>query len=61
MLIFRPVCSWRGYWGAPATVKKELSGNALDWIERAPGDYQRLQARYRAQGMGVVPEEFAGS
>lgn len=40
--------------GAPATVKKELSGSALAWIERAAGDYQRMQARYRAQGIGVA-------
>ncbi|MDX1688998.1 MAG: gamma carbonic anhydrase family protein [Candidatus Promineifilaceae bacterium] len=47
--------------GAPATVKKELAGSALEWIRRAPGDYQALQARYRAQGIGLVPEAFAGS
>ena len=47
--------------GAPATVKKELGGSALEWIERAPGDYQELQARYRAQGVGRVPEEFTRS
>ena len=47
--------------GAPATVKKELSGSALEWIERAPDDYQQMQARYRAQGVGVVPADFAGS
>ncbi len=37
--------------GVPASVKKELSGSALGWIERASGDYQALQARYRAQGI----------
>jgi carbonic anhydrase/acetyltransferase-like protein (isoleucine patch superfamily) len=37
--------------GAPAEVKKELSGSALQWIGRAAGDYQQMQARYRAQGM----------
>lgn len=35
--------------GAPAQVKKELSGSALEWIGRAARDYQRMQARYRAQ------------
>lgn len=45
--------------GAPATVKKELSGSALEWIQRAPDDYQGMHARYRAQGIGVVPDEFA--
>jgi carbonic anhydrase/acetyltransferase-like protein (isoleucine patch superfamily) len=38
--------------GVPAEVKKELSGTALSWIGRASADYQRLQARYRAQGVG---------
>lgn len=37
--------------GAPAQVKKELSGSALDWIGRAAQDYQRMQARYRALGI----------
>jgi carbonic anhydrase/acetyltransferase-like protein (isoleucine patch superfamily) len=39
--------------GVPASVKKELSGEALAWIGRAPGDYQQLQARYRALGIGL--------
>ncbi|MDX1664064.1 MAG: gamma carbonic anhydrase family protein [Candidatus Promineifilaceae bacterium] len=39
--------------GAPATVKKELGGSALAWIGRAAGDYQELQARYRALGIGL--------
>jgi carbonic anhydrase/acetyltransferase-like protein (isoleucine patch superfamily) len=38
--------------GVPAEVKKELSGTALSWIGRASADYQRIQARYRAQGVG---------
>jgi carbonic anhydrase/acetyltransferase-like protein (isoleucine patch superfamily) len=38
--------------GVPAEVKKELSGTALNWIGRASADYQRLQARYRVQGVG---------
>lgn len=40
--------------GAPAQVKKELSGSALEWTGRAATDYQRIQARYRAQGIGVA-------
>lgn len=42
--------------GVPATVKKELSGASLDWTARAASDYQDLQARYRAQGIGVPAE-----
>ena len=38
--------------GAPATVKKELGGSALDWIGRAAVDYQQMQARYREQQLG---------
>ena len=45
--------------GAPAVVKKTLSGSALDWIGRAPLDYQQMQARYRAQGIGL-PESETG-
>lgn len=37
--------------GVPAQVKKELGGISLDWIARAPDDYQRMQARYRALGI----------
>jgi carbonic anhydrase/acetyltransferase-like protein (isoleucine patch superfamily) len=37
--------------GAPAQVKKELSGSALDWIGRAAHDYQHMQARYRTLGI----------
>lgn len=40
--------------GVPAQIKKELSGNALNWIGKAALDYQRIQARYRAQGIGVI-------
>jgi carbonic anhydrase/acetyltransferase-like protein (isoleucine patch superfamily) len=40
--------------GVPAQVKKELSGTALDWIGRAPHDYQQMQARYRAQGINEL-------
>ena len=45
--------------GAPATVRKELGGSALAWIGRAAGDYQALQARYRALGIGVAGEAGA--
>ncbi|MCP4359123.1 MAG: gamma carbonic anhydrase family protein [Chloroflexi bacterium] len=37
--------------GVPAKIKKELSGTALDWIGRAPQDYQQMQTRYRAQNI----------
>jgi len=37
--------------GAPAKVKKELTGNALDWTSFAIKDYQWLQSRYREQGV----------
>jgi carbonic anhydrase/acetyltransferase-like protein (isoleucine patch superfamily) len=37
--------------GSPAKVKKELGGAALEWIGRAPLDYQQLQARYRRHGI----------
>ena len=43
--------------GVPATVKKELGGASQDWIARAAPDYQSLQARYRAQGIGTAIEE----
>jgi carbonic anhydrase/acetyltransferase-like protein (isoleucine patch superfamily) len=37
--------------GVPAKVKKELNGRALEWIGKAALDYQRIQARYREQGI----------
>ena len=40
--------------GAPAQVKKELHGTALEWISRGTADYREMQARYRAQGIGRV-------
>lgn len=43
--------------GSPAQVKKELSGVALDWIGRASLDYQRMQARYRAQGIDELQDQ----
>lgn len=32
--------------GTPAVVKKELSGSAADWVEKAAKEYQRLRLRY---------------
>ena len=40
--------------GSPAKVKRELIGRALDWTQFAIDDYTKMQARYRAQGIGVV-------
>ena len=37
--------------GAPAKVKKELSGSALEWIGRAAPVYHHLRSRYLAQGI----------
>lgn len=37
--------------GAPAKVKRELTGRALDWTEFAVKDYHEMHARYRAQGI----------
>ncbi|PLX45748.1 MAG: gamma carbonic anhydrase family protein [Deltaproteobacteria bacterium] len=39
--------------GAPARVKKELSGNALEWTNRAAKDYVTLKGRYLDQGIGT--------
>ena len=38
--------------GTPARVLKPLDGSARQWSERAAPDYQRLAARYLAQGIG---------
>ena len=38
--------------GTPAKVLKVLDGGALQWVERAAADYQRLASRYLAQGIG---------
>ncbi|MEM7118910.1 MAG: gamma carbonic anhydrase family protein [Chloroflexota bacterium] len=40
--------------GSPAKIKRELSGRALDWTEFSVQKYSDMQARYRAQGIGVV-------
>lgn len=37
--------------GVPAKIKGDLHGRALEWTEFAPRDYQKMQARYRAQGI----------
>jgi carbonic anhydrase/acetyltransferase-like protein (isoleucine patch superfamily) len=40
--------------GAPAQVKKALSGNARWWVENAAREYQELRLRY-LQGARVLP------
>ncbi len=40
--------------GAPARIKKELSGSALEWVRIAPGDYHRKAREYRAQGIDQI-------
>lgn len=37
--------------GAPAKIKKELSGRALEWTDLGINSYLQMQARYRAQGI----------
>lgn len=43
--------------GVPAEVKKRLSGRSLEWTGLAASEYRRLQARYRAQGLGQPAAE----
>lgn len=38
--------------GAPASVRRELSGDAADWVSTSAGHYVELARRYRSQGMG---------
>ncbi len=38
--------------GAPAVVKKELSGTSVQWIENSAAHYQRLARSYLDQGIG---------
>ena len=38
--------------GAPATVKKQVSGAARWWIESSSSYYVDLARRYRGQGLG---------
>jgi gamma-carbonic anhydrase len=40
--------------GAPARVRKELSGESADWVQRSAGHYVELAAQYRRQGIGNV-------
>jgi carbonic anhydrase/acetyltransferase-like protein (isoleucine patch superfamily) len=39
--------------GAPAQVKRELSGRARQWGRTAAGEYQRLAPRYLAEARAV--------
>jgi carbonic anhydrase/acetyltransferase-like protein (isoleucine patch superfamily) len=43
--------------GVPAQIKKKLSGNALEWVGTAALDYQRIQARYRDQGIQFLSDK----
>jgi carbonic anhydrase/acetyltransferase-like protein (isoleucine patch superfamily) len=38
--------------GAPAVLKKELSGRSLEWVGMAAPEYQELAATYRAASLG---------
>ena len=40
--------------GAPAKVRKELSGESAGWISRSPGHYVELSRSYLDQGIGRV-------
>ncbi|MDX1520905.1 MAG: gamma carbonic anhydrase family protein [Anaerolineae bacterium] len=42
--------------GVPGKIKKELSGQALTWTTWGPEQYHQMQARYRAQGIGLPDE-----
>lgn len=37
--------------GAPARVRKELSGESAEWIRRSPGHYVELSRQYLEQGI----------
>jgi carbonic anhydrase/acetyltransferase-like protein (isoleucine patch superfamily) len=41
--------------GAPAQVKRELSGRARQWGRTAAGEYQRLFPRYLVEARAVQP------
>jgi carbonic anhydrase/acetyltransferase-like protein (isoleucine patch superfamily) len=43
--------------GAPASVKKPLSGEAAQWIAISAGEYVRLSRRYLAEGLGILPPD----
>lgn len=38
--------------GVPATIKKQLSGSAAEWISRGGQHYVELAKQYRSQGIG---------
>jgi carbonic anhydrase/acetyltransferase-like protein (isoleucine patch superfamily) len=38
--------------GAPATVRKELTGEAAGWVGRSAEHYVELASRYLRQGIG---------
>lgn len=38
--------------GAPAQIKKELTGDAVWWVEHPPKEYVELSRAYRGQGVG---------
>jgi carbonic anhydrase/acetyltransferase-like protein (isoleucine patch superfamily) len=39
--------------GAPARIRKELTGESADWVARSAEHYVELAAQYRAQGIGA--------
>lgn len=43
--------------GTPAEPKKELSGNALWWVQQSPVAYKHLVQAYLEEGTGKVPAE----
>ncbi len=42
--------------GAPATVKKELAGQAAAWIEISSDEYVKLSRLYLAQSIGAIED-----
>ena len=40
--------------GAPATIRRELSGSGAEWVRRSADHYVDLAARYLAAGIGRV-------
>lgn len=42
--------------GAPAIVKKELAGQAAEWIETSSDEYVKLSRLYLAQSLGAVED-----
>jgi carbonic anhydrase/acetyltransferase-like protein (isoleucine patch superfamily) len=43
--------------GTPAKLKKELTGNALLWIQNSPQAYRHLMKAYLDEGTGTVAVE----